>query len=459
MPNRLTNEEFLQRLKDKGITDIVPLEEYKGSSKKIKFKCLRHNCVWEVTPNNVLRGQGCPLCKSEKVSKAKKKTNEQFLLELKEKGNPDIIVLEEYKTSRKKILCKCKICGYEWKVSSHCLLDNKLVCPNCERIKNNINDSLGMNHPELLKFLKNKKDGYKYSCNSHQKIWTKCPDCGYEREITISKLHIRGYHCVSCGDKISFPNKFIRCLLLDESIKNQIQNLTFEWYPDWDKRCLFDVYFEKDNKKYVIEMHGLQHKTGKWGNKETDVKEKDEYKRNEAKKNGIIEIEIDSYFSSFEYIKDKVLNSKIHNVLNLENVNWDNIKNSIYNNIIKQVCEEYNRKDCVIGITDLSKKFNLSKSAIYRYLKIGAKNNWCNYKPYDEYRRSVKNSRYLYELYDKNGNKILEELTVSKMSQRINSELNLKNFTEYTILKMARNNQKKQGYRIIRKENPNKHIY
>ena len=459
MSKKLTHEEFLQKLKDNGVNDIIPLEEYKGSGIKIKFKCLKHDFIWEAIPSNILRGQGCPLCKTEKISKAKRKNHEKFLKDMKEKGNPNVIILGEYKTARDGILCKCKICGEEWETLPYHLLDSKVGCPYCAGLKVGKNNSFSKKYPELVKFLKNKEDGDKYSWGTHKKILTKCPDCGYEREISINKLGERGYHCIICGDTISFPNKFIRFLLLDNVIKNQIQNLTFEWYPNWDKRCLFDVYFEKDDKKYVIEMQGKQHKTGKWRSKETNIKEKDEYKRIETKKHGIIEIEIECYTATFEYIKDKILNSELANILKFEKVNWNKIKEHIYNNIIKQVCEEYNRKDYVIGIIDLSKKFNLSRTVIYRYLKIGSENNWCNYTPNDTNRRSIKNSKYLYELYNKDGNKILEELTVSKMSQRIKEELKLEGFGKSSILEMVYNNKEKQGYRIIRKENPNNHIY
>ena len=73
MGNKLTNEQFLQKLKDLGRDDIEPLEEYKGSNKKILCRCKKHNYEWKVTPDELYRGSGCPKCKSEGVSRAKKK--------------------------------------------------------------------------------------------------------------------------------------------------------------------------------------------------------------------------------------------------------------------------------------------------------------------------------------------------------------------------------------------------
>lgn len=41
---------------------IIPLEDYKGNEEKIKFKCLKHNYVWEATPSNVTTIKHCPKC-------------------------------------------------------------------------------------------------------------------------------------------------------------------------------------------------------------------------------------------------------------------------------------------------------------------------------------------------------------------------------------------------------------
>lgn len=55
-----SNEWFLQKLNDNNI-DVIPLEEYKGNSVKILFKC---SCgdLWETTPERVLLGNHCKKC-------------------------------------------------------------------------------------------------------------------------------------------------------------------------------------------------------------------------------------------------------------------------------------------------------------------------------------------------------------------------------------------------------------
>lgn len=56
----LSNEEFLQQLKDNNI-DVLPLEEYKGYNTEILFKC---SCgdLWKTIPQRVLLGNHCKKC-------------------------------------------------------------------------------------------------------------------------------------------------------------------------------------------------------------------------------------------------------------------------------------------------------------------------------------------------------------------------------------------------------------
>ena len=69
-----TNDEYVTELQSKR-PEVISLETYKGSNVKIKHKCLRHDYVWSASPGNVLNGNGCPLCKSEKIILSKAKSD------------------------------------------------------------------------------------------------------------------------------------------------------------------------------------------------------------------------------------------------------------------------------------------------------------------------------------------------------------------------------------------------
>ena len=79
MPRRRkTNEEYIQECKDKGYD--LPIEDYKGSSIKIKHKC-KEGHVYKQRPNHHLNGHGCPKC-----SRNYSYTPNEYYQECKEKG-------------------------------------------------------------------------------------------------------------------------------------------------------------------------------------------------------------------------------------------------------------------------------------------------------------------------------------------------------------------------------------
>ena len=56
-----TTEYFKQEMKDIN-SDIEILGEYKGALMKIKVKCLKDGYIWNTIPSVLLRGGGCPKC-------------------------------------------------------------------------------------------------------------------------------------------------------------------------------------------------------------------------------------------------------------------------------------------------------------------------------------------------------------------------------------------------------------
>ena len=128
---KITNVEiFLDELSKKGLP-IELIGEYKGSSKKTTFQCKTCGYEWEAQPYTVLRykGLGCLKCRDKDQGKRLRKSHNQYIRELST-VNPNIEPIENYQTSQTKILHKCKICGYEWYVTPHSLLHNS-GCPKC----------------------------------------------------------------------------------------------------------------------------------------------------------------------------------------------------------------------------------------------------------------------------------------------------------------------------------------
>ena len=188
----LTHEEFMERfyIKNKNAENIEILGEYVSSKSKIKVRCKIDEYEWEATPNNLLKGQGCPKCSGN----IRNKTTEEFKQEMK-KINDNIEILGKYVNAKTKIKCKCKIDGYEFEMKPNDLLKGQ-GCPKCagnikkttEEFKQEIKD-INDNIEILGEYINNKI-----------KIKCKCKIDGHEWEMTPNSL-LNGQGCPKCGIK------------------------------------------------------------------------------------------------------------------------------------------------------------------------------------------------------------------------------------------------------------------
>ena len=144
---RLSNEEFLEKLKVKNET-IEALDKYERSNIKIKFKCKICGYIWEATPNHILRGTGCPMCSA--IDRCT--TNDEFVEKL-HSVNPDIISLDEYKKNYIKICFKCKICDHIWYAKPFNVL-NGTGCPICSEARRRKNRCVDLD--DVLHCIENK---------------------------------------------------------------------------------------------------------------------------------------------------------------------------------------------------------------------------------------------------------------------------------------------------------------
>ena len=132
---RKTNEEFIKQLAEKN-QGVQPMEEYVNSVTPIRCQCICGN-IWSVTPGHLLSGQKCRKCQPSRTRrsnvprKGKKKSNEQFLKELKI-ANPSVEALEEYSGANIKILFRCRDCGHEWRSLPKSMLTGQ-GCPSCNK--------------------------------------------------------------------------------------------------------------------------------------------------------------------------------------------------------------------------------------------------------------------------------------------------------------------------------------
>lgn len=205
-----THQQFLDEIMSKEIPVHI-LGTYINSQTPLSCKCNKCGLVWEIRPNNLLRGYGCPKCGIEKRAQSQSKDNTDFVTEMS-KINPQITIQEEYKGARQPIMCKCNVCGHTWKAAPTNLLKGK-GCPVCAR--KIIADKNRRSHSEFLETIQsfghNIEPLEQFKGNS-EPIKMKCNTCGYRWTTTASSI-VYGSGCPRCaGNGIYTQEEFVRKL-------------------------------------------------------------------------------------------------------------------------------------------------------------------------------------------------------------------------------------------------------
>lgn len=131
-----------------------------------------------------------------------KKTHEEYVEEVKIK-NPNIEVIEKYINAKTKILHRCKIHNFEWKVTPGSILQG-CGCQQCKIDKDNINSKKKQKtHEQYVEELINKNIAIEpleryVGCDAN--IKHKCKICGYEWNPRPSSI-LYGCGCPKCGIK------------------------------------------------------------------------------------------------------------------------------------------------------------------------------------------------------------------------------------------------------------------
>ncbi|MBO5828793.1 MAG: zinc-ribbon domain-containing protein [Paludibacteraceae bacterium] len=380
--------------------NIEVVGKYINSKTKILHRCKICNCEWLAKPNSILSLHShCPECSKIHKMELLRKSPEQYVLELAIK-NPNIEVVEQYIDAKTKILHRCKVCGHEWNPSPYNVLNNGSGCPICAgkvignppEYKNSIWAS---EYREYFFKYMTEEQMKTYMPNSTQKIELPCPCCYRFKFITPSDLLNTGYGCSYCSDGVSYPNKFGRALIEQLSVNN-MQN---EYSPDWciinGNKCRYDIYFEYDNHKYIVEMDGgLGHGNRIFGTKDKDNigLERDIKKNNLAKEHDIQIIRIDCIKSEQEYIKNSVLESQLNTIFDLSNIDWAYCDRIASSNNIFEAAVLWNEG---LSTKAISEKLYVHRQTVYRYLIKAKQLDLCDYSKEESHKRSCIETKQL----------------------------------------------------------------
>lgn len=259
---------------------------------------------------------------------------------------------------------------------------------------------LAIDRPDLIKYLTNKNDCIK-PLNYRKRVSLTCPTCGSIKFIYLKSLATYGFSCSGCSGGASMPEKFLSNILKQSGIKFHTQHS----FND-DKTKRYDFYIPSIDT--IIETHGRQHfiQANNWVDvdiqKQIDINKKVYTITNGIKRENYIEIDCSD--SSYEFLKNRYIDS-LAGIVNI-NLAYEESQKSI----VIDVVNEYNKNKK--SLKELSKEFNMSKTTIISYLKIGTQLKLCKYNANTQKIKQVKkigkdNSIKIYRC-DLNG-KILSE--------------------------------------------------
>lgn len=355
---------------------------------------------------------------------------DKFKFEVGSIINGLLIIDREYRTIKgikyKYYKYRCTCTNEDWMQEGH-LNDGKgcnVCCPAPRKAvlgRNTIWDKARW----MVDLGVSEEDAKKYMPQSSQKIEVTCPYCGRKKKCTISDIYNNhSISCNTCGDGISYPEKFMYSLLEQLNVKFETQ-----YSPEWlNSKQKYDFYLSDYNT--IIETHGEQHYRYTGFNRTLEEEQKnDKIKEELALNNGITNyIVIDCRNSEIDWIKEQILNSDLVNMFNLSNINWEECHKFACSNLVKVVCDywhehrEINGED--ITTKDVGEVFGLSRSTVIKYLKQGTKLGWCNYngKEESDKTRKLNHKRASKPIYCPELNRIFTSIRDAEKELKINDK-------------------------------------
>lgn len=204
------------------------------------------------------------------------------------------------------------------------------------------------------------------SLYDNKPIDTICDTCGKVKTYNrLCDLTRRGFSCSTCGLHKSYPEIF----MMSYFEMKGIEFITEYCIKETGKRFDFKV------GDTFIEVHGKQHfieTTGSWEGSYLRSLHSDKYKRLYVKNKGLNLIELDCRVSDFEGLVNVInKNELLEDITNLEKIKMrELISNKLSGGLFLDIYEEYTNTH--ITVNDITNKYNISKSTLYRgFKKIG----------------------------------------------------------------------------------------
>lgn len=221
MSKKVSNEEFLERVKKLFGDTITILSEYQGTGIPVKVRCNIHNTEYMYRPSHLYRGKrGCKQCRYNKVSNTLTH-NTQWLKDMIKQYAPNQYeLLSEYNTFDTKVKIRHIKCNtvFEVRPSSfyQTIKKGKMYCPHChnnkalpyDMVKHNI-EEWGNHEYELV------STEYK---NNNTPLTVKHLTCGTTYKVRYMDFRT-GERCPHCFGAVHHDNAWV-----EDALHNLVGN-------------------------------------------------------------------------------------------------------------------------------------------------------------------------------------------------------------------------------------------
>ena len=241
-----THEEFISEVYNLVGSEYIFLDKYVNAKTKIKCKHTKCGYEWSISPDNFLKGKGCPKCNRPNYNRDTKR----FKSEIYSLVGNEYSVLGKYKSSEEKIRFKHNTCGNEFEMLAGNFLSGQR-CPQCSRP--NYNRDTEQFKKEVYSSVKDEYVVLGKYINNFTKIRLRHNKCKHEWDVLPNNFLNKHSRCPLCAN--SKGENFIAEWLKNRSIKFIIQYV-FDDCKNFNS-LPFDFYLPDYN--LLIEYDGEQH--------------------------------------------------------------------------------------------------------------------------------------------------------------------------------------------------------
>lgn len=257
-----------------------PVEDYIASKVKIKHECTKCGYQWNISPNDILHGYGCPVCAHKIISPPPEYRNSIWSSQYK-----DLAIL------------------------------------------------YGMSEDQMKTFMP----------MSNKKIVIPCSKCHTPKNISPNELFQRGFRCSMCSDGISFPNKFMYALLSQLNINFQPEYHT-SWSNSYKYDVVneeLSLVIENHGAQHYEEIKFSKHDNMTLKERQAIDIEKERLAKNNGFKHYIV---INCQRSNVEWIRSNIIKSELPVILGFSenDINWEDCVKCATSSFVKCAADLWN---------------------------------------------------------------------------------------------------------------------